>query len=42
VQLIVQVLGRFPELIHALSQTPRKSWQFVCPEEHEHDEQDDK
>jgi len=42
VQLIVQVLARFSELIHALSQTPREVRQFFRSEEDEHDEEDDK
>jgi hypothetical protein len=41
-QLIVQVLARFPELVHALSQAPREVWQFFRPEKDEHDEEDDK
>jgi hypothetical protein len=31
VQLIVQLLASFSELIHALSQTPREVWQFFAP-----------
>ncbi len=41
VQLIVQLLASFSELIHALSQTPR-GLAIFRPEEDVHDEEDDK
>jgi hypothetical protein len=42
VELPINVLAGFPELIHALTQAPRQVRQLLRPEQDEHNEQDDK
>ena len=42
VELPVNVLASFPELIHALPQAPRQIRQLFRPEEDKNDEEDDK
>ena len=42
VELPVNLLASFPELIHALPQAPRQVRQLFRPEENKNDEEDDK
>ena len=42
VELTVNLLASFPELIHALPQAPRQVRQLFRPEENKNDEEDDK
>jgi hypothetical protein len=42
VELPVNVLASFPELIHALPQAPRQIRQLFRPEEDKNDEENDK
>jgi hypothetical protein len=42
VELPINVLAGFPELIHALPQAPRQVRQLFRPEQDEHNEEDDK
>jgi hypothetical protein len=41
VELPVNILASFPELVHALPQAPRQSGQLFRPEEDKNDEEDD-
>ena len=42
VELPVNILASFPELIHALAQTPSEVRQLFRSEQDEHNEEDDK
>jgi hypothetical protein len=38
-EFFVEFLTGLPELVHALTQTPRQLWKLLCAEENKHDYQ---